>query len=118
MSSRSDFKELFGNKEFNAFLCMRVCLTLALQIQAVVVGWQIYKLTEDPLSLGLIGLAEAIPALSIALYAGHVADTQSKRKILIYALGFLWLCSLGLLLATMDEFVLFFGATISIRAMY
>jgi MFS family permease len=118
MSSRSDFKELFGNKEFNAFLCMRVCLTLALQIQAVVVGWQIYKLTEDPLSLGLIGLAEAIPALSIALYAGHVADTQSKRKILIYALGFLWLCSLGLLLATMDEFVLFFGATISVRAMY
>jgi MFS family permease len=118
MSSRSDFKELFKNKEFNAFLVMRICLTVALQIQAVVVGWQMYKLTEDPLSLGLIGLAEAIPALSIALYAGHVADTQSKRKILLYAVAFLWLCSLGLLLGTMDEFVLFFGATASIRTMY
>jgi hypothetical protein len=57
------------NKEFKLFLTTRVCLTIALQIQAVIAGWHIYKLTQDPLSLGLIGLAEAIPALCIALYA-------------------------------------------------
>lgn len=97
---------------------MRFLLTIALQIQAVVVGWQVYKLTEDPFSLGLIGLAEAIPALSIALYAGHVADTSSKHKILKYALLGMFGCSLGLLLTTLDEFVLFFGATISLRSIY
>lgn len=75
-------------------------LTIALQIQAVVVGWEIYSLTHDPLSLGLIGLAEAIPAITVSLYAGHVADISSKRKILLGSLFLLGICSLLLLLVT------------------
>jgi MFS family permease len=106
------------NKEFQYFITTRFCLTLALQMQAVVVGWHIYKLTQDPLSLGLIGLAEAIPALSIALYAGHIADISSKRKILLRCIGVLMLCSLGLALASSDLFVLGFGSRWSINAMY
>jgi MFS family permease len=80
-------------------------LTLGLQMQAVVVGWQIYKLTQDPFSLGLIGLAEAVPALSIALYAGHIADIYNKKKILIFALLGLLFCSLGLLFSVSQNFL-------------
>ena len=66
--------------EFRAFLGMRMCITFAIQIQAVVIGWHIYQLTHDALSLGLIGLTEAVPALSIALLAGHIADNWDRKK--------------------------------------
>ncbi|QMU30803.1 MFS transporter [Adhaeribacter radiodurans] len=84
--------------EFRLFVLGRLCLTLALQIQAVVVGWQIYDLTQDPLALGLIGLAEAIPSIIVALYAGHVADSTSRKKIIISCILVLLFCSTGLLL--------------------
>jgi MFS family permease len=58
-------------------------LTLALQIQFVVLSWQVYQLTHDYLSLGLLGLAEAIPAVGLALYGGYVADRNDRRKIII-----------------------------------
>jgi len=106
------------NKEFQFFLLTRVSLTIALQIQAVIAGWHIYKLTQDPLSLGLIGLAEAIPALSIALYAGHVADVSSKRKILLNSVWVLLFCSAGLTLASSDNFVIGFSPQWSVNAMY
>mgnify|MGYP001627306367 CR=1 FL=1 len=47
-----------------------------------VVGWWIYKLTNDPFAIGIVGLCEVIPALSLALYAGHVIDISEKRKLL------------------------------------
>lgn len=118
MTSRSLSLQTLQNKEFRLFLITRVCLTIALQIQAVIVGWQIFKLTQDPLSLGLIGLAEAIPALSIALYAGHVADISNKRNILLYCIIALFLCSAGVTLVTSDAFVIGFSETWSIRGMY
>ncbi|SMO58726.1 MFS transporter [Solitalea koreensis] len=68
--------------EFRSYLSMRFFLTFALQMKAVLVGWFIYSLTKDPLSLGMIGLAEAIPAISIAMFGGHVADRSDKRKLL------------------------------------
>ncbi len=81
---------------FRYFLSTRLFLTLGLQMQAVIVGWEIYKLTGDPFSLGLIGLAEAIPAISIALYAGHIADLHNKKTILTISLIALIVCSIGL----------------------
>ena len=59
-------------------------MTIAAQMQSIIVGWQVYELTHDPLSLGLIGLAEAIPFISIALYAGHIADRFSRKKIILW----------------------------------
>ncbi|MBP9185823.1 MAG: MFS transporter [Bacteroidia bacterium] len=106
------------NKEFKLFLTTRASLTIALQIQAVIAGWHIYKLTGDPLSLGLIGLAEAIPAISIALYAGHVADISSKRKILVNSLLMLMFCSVGLTAVSSDLFVFGFSESWSVNAMY
>lgn len=118
MSSQRETFQLLQNKEYGFFLASRVFLTIALQIQAVVVGWQLYALTKDPFSLGLIGLAEAIPAISIALYAGHVADISNKRNILLKSLACIFACSVGLLLVTMDDFVIGIGSTYSIRGMY
>jgi len=69
-------------RDFRIFLGVRFLLTLSVQMQAVIVGWQLYEITKDPLSLGLIGLTEAIPALSISMYAGHIVDLFDRRKIL------------------------------------
>ena len=72
-------------------------MTLAAQIQGVVVAWQIYDVTRDPLSLGLIGLAEALPYVGVALFAGHVADRRNRRVISLASLSLLVFCSLALL---------------------
>ncbi|MFY8110199.1 MAG: MFS transporter [Bacteroidia bacterium] len=86
-------------KSYRAFLGTRLFLTLGFQMQAVLVGWRIFELTKNPLSLGLIGLAEAIPALSVALYAGHLADIKNKKKILLICLTGLIISSIGLFLS-------------------
>jgi MFS family permease len=78
-------------------------MTLAAQIQGVVVAWQIYDVTRDPLSLGLIGLAEALPYVSVALFAGHVADRQNRRIVSLLSLAVLVLCSVSLLLLSVGD---------------
>jgi hypothetical protein len=72
-------------------------MTVAAQIQVIVVSWQIYDITRDPLSLGLIGLSEALPFISAALFAGHIADVGNRQRISISALFVLVLCGLVLL---------------------
>ncbi|WBA41599.1 MFS transporter [Hymenobacter canadensis] len=82
--------------EFRRFISARACLTLATQIQGVVVSWQMFKLTGDPLALGLIGLAEAIPSIVVSLYAGHVADSVRRKNIIVATVTVLLLCSVAL----------------------
>lgn len=86
--------------EFRRLVSARVLFTIASQIQGVVVGWQIYELTNNPLALGLIGLAEAIPSITVSLYAGHVADSVPRKRIIAPAMVVLFLCSLSLFLLT------------------
>ena len=81
---------------FRRLISARVCLTVATQIQGVVVSWQIFKLTGDPLALGLIGLAEAIPSIAVSLYAGHVADSVRRKNIIVPAVVVLLLCAAAL----------------------
>lgn len=88
-------------KDFRWFTCARFILTFAIQMQSVIVGWQIYQITKDALSLGLIGLAEAIPFFLVALYAGHAADSFSRKKIILISSSVYFLCSLLLLGNTM-----------------
>src|SRR5580693_6953782 len=78
---------------YRAFWLYRLFCSSAIQIQSVAVGWQIYELTKDPLKLGLIGLAEAVPALSVSLLAGHVADVMSRGAILRISSGLLLLAT-------------------------
>jgi MFS family permease len=90
-------------RDFRLFVAARFFITLAIQIQSVVVAWQVYEITKDPLSLGLIGLAEALPSIAVSLYAGHVADIVHRKKIITICAVTLLLCSLVLLFFTMDE---------------
>jgi len=69
--------------DFKKLMITRFLLTLAVQIQAVVLGWRMYVLTKDPLFLGLIGLAEAVPALGLALYAGYIVDRSRPLLIVL-----------------------------------
>jgi MFS family permease len=63
------------------FWIARVASSIAWQMLAVAVGWQIYELTNDPLALGLVGLAQFVPALLLLLIAGHVADRYDRRRV-------------------------------------
>ena len=58
----------------------RFTFIMSLRMMGTLVGWWIYELTNDPFAIGLIGLSEVIPAVSMALYAGHVIDVSEKRK--------------------------------------
>jgi MFS family permease len=69
--------------DFRWIVTGHAALTFAREAQIVVVGWQVFAITGDPLSLGLIGLAEAVPLLGLALYAGHVADRLPRRAVAI-----------------------------------
>jgi len=86
--------------EFRSYIAMRFLFTFAYQIQAVVVGWYIYQLTKDPLSLGLIGLAEAIPSITVTLYGGYIADKSNKKTMLIKIMSTMFICSLALAFVT------------------
>jgi MFS family permease len=77
--------------------------TLGTQIQAVVVGWQVYAVTHDPLSLGLVGLAEALPFIAVALYAGHVADRHARRPVALISTAGMLVCAVALLIFTMQR---------------
>jgi len=98
-------------RDFRLFILSRLFITLAIQIQGVVVGWQIYEITRDPLSLGLIGLAEAAPAITVSLYAGHLADIVERKKIILFCVIILAFCSFALIYFTTDlgSFILNFG---------
>ena len=84
-------------RNYRWFIVSLMTMTISSQIQGVVVAWQIYDITHDPLSLGLMGLAEALPFVTAALYAGHVADRFDRHTISLVALASLLGCSLTLL---------------------
>ena len=87
--------------DFRRFVGSVLVLTVATQIQAVVVGWQVYALTKDALSLGLVGLAEALPFIGIALLAGHVADRVNRRRVVALATMVMVGCAAALLVLTL-----------------
>ena len=95
--ARHDPYAALRHRDFRWYIVSLFCMTIASQIQAVVVGWQVYEITHDPLSLGLIGLAEALPFIAIALPAGYLADRKNRRTISVAALMVLACCSLALL---------------------
>lgn len=96
----SSVKDPFASlkvREFLLFLNARFFLTLAIQMQGVIVGWQVYEYTKDELALGMIGLAEAIPFIITSLFAGHVADTVKRKQIILTAISLLLISTAALL---------------------
>lgn len=90
-------------REFRSYLGMRFFFTFAYQMQAVVLGLYIYHLTRDPLPLAFIGLCEAIPSISIALYGGYVADKSEKRWLVLKIFSSVLICSLVMLVTTSQQ---------------
>lgn len=84
-------------KDFRLLLFTRIFVTMALQAQAVIVGWQIYSVTKDPFLLGLTGLVEAVPAIICALFAGHVVDVSRPHIVYRWCVGVLAFNTLALL---------------------
>lgn len=72
-------------------------------MQFVIIEWQVYALTKDPLYIGIIGLMEIIPALSMALFAGHIVDQKEKRNLLATCITLFSLISFGLFWITSPE---------------
>jgi MFS family permease len=90
-------------KEFLFFLNTRFFLTLAIQMQSVIIGWQIYKYTHDVLALGMIGLTEAIPFIITSLFSGHVADTFNRKYIIILFTSLLIICTFVLFYFSLES---------------
>ncbi len=90
-------------RDFRFFISARLFMTLATQMQGVVVGWQIYQLTKNPFWLGMIGLTEAIPFISTALFAGHVADIIHRKRILVISISLLAICTAFLCVFTLNN---------------
>lgn len=89
--------------DYRRFLAMRLMTTLTVQIMSVSVGYYVYELTNDPLMLGFIGLTEAVPAIGISLWAGHLADILNRRNILVACISVLLICSVALLTVALGQ---------------
>lgn len=84
---------------------MRFLLVFGWSMQFIVIEWQVYSLTKDPLSLAIIGLMEFAPAFGMALFAGHIVDQREKRNLLAICIATFSLISLGLFLLTWPQIV-------------
>ena len=87
--------------EYRSLMIGRFLFVVGLRMMGTLVGWWVYNLTNLPFAIGLIGLSEVIPAVSLALYAGHIIDLSEKRKLLltgVFSYGLL--CCLLWLLST------------------
>jgi len=73
--------------EFRNLLVGRFIFIMGLRMMSTLVGWWIYNLTNAPIAIGVVGLSEFVPAVSFALYAGHVIDISEKRKLLLRGIG-------------------------------
>ena len=91
-------RSLFRNRNFTCYLLARVLATLALQMQSVAIGWQVYALSGRVLDLGFVGLAGFLPFVSLVLFAGHFADRANRRRIVISCYIMEACCSVGLLM--------------------
>lgn len=112
---------VFKYKDFQILFLIRVMTAMALQAQAVIVGWQIYKLKPDPMLLGLMGLVEAIPAIGCSFISGHLVDNHKPATIVRLSLLVMFLNSCLLWYAASTELhsidtklvMLYFGIFIS-----
>lgn len=93
--SRSPYAAL-SIAEFRYFVAGRAVFMMGLRMMGTVIGWWMYLLTNSKLALGFVGLSEVIPAVSLALYAGHYIDINEKRRLLLTCL-FLFIVCAGML---------------------
>ena len=88
MNATQDAFAALRYRDFSIVTLNQFCLTLAILIQEIIVAYSLYKITKDPLTLGLIGLAEAIPFIALSLWDGYFADRLNKQTIMKICLFF------------------------------
>lgn len=101
---------------FKVLVSARFLFTLAVQVQSVVLGWRMYVLTQDPLYLGLVGLAEAVPALGLALHAGYLVDRGCPFSIYRRVVLLSFASGLIMFLSQVDGF--HFGPGIQVTGLF
>jgi MFS family permease len=84
--------------EFRNLVIGRFLFIMGLRMMSTLVGWWIYNLTNAPLAIGIVGLSEFVPAVSFALYAGHVIDLSEKRRMMLTGVSLYGLAALLLLI--------------------
>lgn len=92
-------------REFNMFLLLRFAMVFAWSMQFIIIEWEVYSLTKSALSLGMIGLMEVIPAIGMALFAGHIVDQKEKKGMLLMCILGFSIISFGLFLLTWPRIV-------------
>jgi MFS family permease len=92
-------------REFNMFLLLRFAMVFAWSMQFIIIEWQVYSLTKSALSLGIIGLMEVVPAIAMALFAGHIVDQNEKKGLLLKCILGFSIISFGLFLLTWPRMV-------------
>jgi MFS family permease len=76
---------LLRHRSFVMFWCTRTSTTGANQMLSVAIGWQLYDLTNNPLDLGIVGLVQLVPLLSLALFVGQISDRSDRRVVIALA---------------------------------
>ncbi len=104
-TNKQDPYQALRYTEFNVFLILRFAMVFAWSMQFIVIEWEVYSLTKNPLSLGLIGLMEVIPAVGMALFAGHMVDQREKKGLLVKCILGFSVISFGLFLLTWPKIV-------------
>ncbi|QDK82258.1 MFS transporter [Spirosoma sp. KCTC 42546] len=104
--------------EFRYFVLNSFLITATLLIQEVTLGYELYKITHDPLMLGLVGLAEAIPFIALSLFGGHLADRRDKKSILQWSLLVILLGSVILYLVFQPSIVSGLSQTARLATIY
>lgn len=102
-TSRHDAYAALRFPAFRRLITANLLLSTALLIQEVIVGYELYRLTHDPLALGLVGLAEALPFIGLALFGGHLADRREKTALMQMAGAVIVAGSLLLIWATLPS---------------
>jgi len=105
-------------QEFNIFLVLRFLMVFAWSMQFIVIEWVVYSVTKNPLSLGIIGLMEVIPAVGMALFAGHFVDQNEKKGLLLKCILAFCIISFGLYILTLPEISLRFSTKIILYSIY
>jgi len=91
-------RAVFAFPAFRNYELARLFIVIALEMQSVAVGWQVYDITRQPLALGITGLAQFIPGVALFLVSGHAADRIDRRRLMTSCYVAFAICS-ALLLA-------------------
>ncbi|WP_225410107.1 MFS transporter [Stigmatella hybrida] len=94
---------VFRHRDFRLYQLARLCAVLAVQIESVAIGWQVYEMTGSALALGYTGLAQFVPFFAFALIGGQLADRVDRRAILVVCQAVMLVCSLLLLVFSLGH---------------